>query len=98
MFDTASAATTDEKPQEKSEEMTDDALAKVQWLKDNMEPTTKVQEYMSFTSKYMGEWVKDKERSVAEILKEFPRLLDIGMVIYYNIVNSFQIVLSHFHS
>ena len=41
----ASAATPDE-PDEK-QETAEDVLAKVQWLKDNCAPTTKVKEYMS---------------------------------------------------
>ncbi|XP_033646396.1 uncharacterized protein LOC117305622 [Asterias rubens] len=74
----ASAATPDE-PDEK-QETAEDVLAKVQWLKDNCAPTTKVKEYMSLTSKHRAEWVKDRERTVAEILEEFPRLLGIGMI------------------
>ena len=85
----ASAATPDE-PDEK-QETAEDVLAKVQWLKDNCAPTTKVKEYMSLTSKHRAEWVKDRERTVAEILEEFPRLLGIGMVGYYK-VKSFQTV------
>ena len=61
-------------------EMTDDIQEKIQWLKDNIEPVGQVQDYMRGTAEYRREWIKDKNRTVAEIVAEFPRLLDEGMV------------------
>ncbi|XP_033111002.1 uncharacterized protein LOC117112054 isoform X2 [Anneissia japonica] len=63
-----------------SVEVTDDINMKVQWLKDNLEPKNQVQQFMTTTFNYRIEWIKDKQRSVSDILKEFPRLLDNDMI------------------
>ncbi|XP_033098170.1 uncharacterized protein LOC117102064 [Anneissia japonica] len=63
-----------------SVEVTDDIIMKVQWLKDNLEPKNQVQQFMATTFNYRIEWIKDKQRSVSDILKEFPRLLDNDMI------------------
>ncbi|XP_038047926.1 uncharacterized protein LOC119722022 [Patiria miniata] len=36
--------------------------------------------YMYVTADYQRDWIKNKERTVAEILQEFPRLLDSNMI------------------
>ncbi|XP_033647087.1 uncharacterized protein LOC117306721, partial [Asterias rubens] len=69
----ASAATPDE-PDEK-QETAEDVLAKVQWLKDNCAPTTKVKEYMSLTSKHRAEWVKDREELLQKSWRSSPGCL-----------------------
>ena len=60
--------------------MTDDVGDKIQWLKDNIEPVGQVQDYMRATSEYRREWIRNPFRTVAEIVSEFQRLLDEGMV------------------
>ena len=69
----------------KSAETTQNHQSKNEWLKDNFEPADKVQEYMEVTANYRREWIKNKERTVAEILQEFPRLLDHNMVTYLHV-------------
>ena len=64
-------------------EATQDHQSKIEWLKDNLEPADKVQEYMEVTANYRRQWIKNKERTVAEILQEFPRLLHSNMVRYF---------------
>ena len=64
----------------KSAETTQNHQSKNEWLKDNFEPADKVQEYMKVTANNRREWIKNKERTVAEILQEFLRLLDCNMV------------------
>ncbi|XP_071787462.1 uncharacterized protein [Asterias amurensis] len=61
-------------------EMSDSTKDKIQWLKDNTEPATKVIDYMRDSLKYRREWINDKARTVREIIAEYPRLLDEGMI------------------
>lgn len=69
-------------PPEKIKEMVD-------WMKVHNYPVSEVEDYMNKTAIYRGEWIRSNgSKSMPEILKEFPRLLDNpGMVI-----NNFDIV------
>ena len=58
----------------------EDLLVKIQWMKDNIQPKEQVEEYMKDTFESRREWIKNTERTVAEIIDQYPRLLDEGMV------------------
>ena len=64
--------------------ITDDLHDQIEWMKTNTGPTNKVQEYMKSTFEFRRGWIKNTERSVAEIVDEYPRLMDEGMVRKYN--------------
>ena len=49
-------------------------------MKDNIQPKEQVEEYMKDTFESRREWIKNTERTVAEIIDQYPRLLDEGMV------------------
>ena len=55
----------------------------VAWMKENMEPVSKVTEYMALTAKQRKHFIAQKH-SVADILEKYPRLLDKNMVISKN--------------
>lgn len=56
---------------------------KVEWLRNNRYPVSQVEEYMKQTAVQRGRWIRETTRSVQEILIEFPRLVDPGMVRNY---------------
>lgn len=68
-------------PPEKIQEMVD-------WLKVHKYPISEVENYMKETAVYRGMWIrKNGSKSIPEILKEFPRLVDNpGMVRTFSIV------------
>jgi len=52
-----------------------------EWLRHNVQPLDKVQEYMEKTATMRATLLKERKRPLAEILDEFPRLFDVpGMV------------------
>ena len=65
---------------DKLPEVPEDTQSKIEWMKNNLEPAGQVKDYMSTTVTYRRDWLKNKDRTVAAILQEFPRLLDKNMV------------------
>ncbi|KAG7238760.1 hypothetical protein INR49_031276 [Caranx melampygus] len=65
-------------PPEKLQEMLD-------WLKVNKFPVSEVEAYMKETATYRGKWIPSNgSKSIPEMLKEFPRLVDSpGMWCYF---------------
>ncbi|PIK53270.1 hypothetical protein BSL78_09844, partial [Apostichopus japonicus] len=51
-----------------------------EWLKCNMEPREKVLDFMRQTAVYRQQQIKDHSTNISDILKEYPRLLDRGMI------------------
>ncbi|XP_071855466.1 uncharacterized protein [Apostichopus japonicus] len=51
-----------------------------EWLKCNMEPREKVLDFMRQTAVYRQQQIKDHSNNISDILKEYPRLLDRGMI------------------
>ncbi|XP_071841210.1 uncharacterized protein [Apostichopus japonicus] len=51
-----------------------------EWLKCNMEPREKVLDFMRQTAVYRQRQIKDHSTNISDILKEYPRLLDRGMM------------------
>lgn len=80
-------------PLEKVQEM-------VEWLKVHKYPISEVENYMKETAFYRGKWIRNNgSKSIAEVLKEFPRLVDNpGMVriifvdFYYYFINYFGFI------
>ncbi|KAJ8018321.1 hypothetical protein HOLleu_43753 [Holothuria leucospilota] len=58
----------------------DELVMMTEWLKCNMEPREKVLDFMRQTAFYRQQQIKDNSATVSNILKEFPRLLDRGMI------------------
>ncbi|CAM4570737.1 unnamed protein product [Leuciscus chuanchicus] len=57
-------------PLEKVQEM-------VEWLKVHKYPISEVENYMKETAIYRGKWIRNNgSKSIPEVLKEFPRLVD----------------------
>ncbi|XP_033641148.1 uncharacterized protein LOC117301344 [Asterias rubens] len=65
---------------DKLPEVPEDTQSKIEWMKNNLEPAGQVKDYMSTTVTYRRDWLKNKDRTVAAILQEFPRLLDKNMI------------------
>ena len=69
-----------------ADETTLEHQSKIEWLKDNIEPADKVAELMAVTADYRREWIKNRERTVAEIFQEYPRLMNSNMVSLFQLL------------
>ncbi|XP_071809672.1 uncharacterized protein [Asterias amurensis] len=62
----------------------DEPTVMIQWMKSNTckDDSSKVKEFMEKTAMYRHQWIKEKgkQRSMADILDKFPRLLEPGMI------------------
>ncbi|XP_013390009.1 uncharacterized protein LOC106158524 isoform X1 [Lingula anatina] len=66
---------------EKATHSTSDNIAKLAWLKHNHEPESQVKEYMKQTAHLRAIQIKENpDKSLEGILRDHPRLLDIGMI------------------
>ncbi|XP_038063262.1 uncharacterized protein LOC119733962 [Patiria miniata] len=73
-------APAEEPPREGTTSSPEEEARMVAWLKDNMEPASKVQEYMALTARQRKNFIGQKKHSLAGILEEFPRILDKDMI------------------
>lgn len=71
----------------------DEPTQMIEWMKSNRhkDDSAKTRHYMEQTALYRHQWITDKEkqRSMADILEEFPHLLEPGMV---NVFDLFSFV------
>ncbi len=58
------------------------ATQMTEWLKNNIWPASQVEQYMKETAIQRAKWIRDNgSKTIMEIVKEYPRLLDTpGMV------------------
>ncbi|XP_041835318.1 uncharacterized protein LOC121636033 [Melanotaenia boesemani] len=57
------------------------AVQCAEWLKNNTQPITQVNEYMRDTCSFRAAWIRaDHSKTVDEVLAQFPRLLTPGMI------------------
>ena len=70
----------DEMQEDTPIELTPELATKIEWLQTNDKPKHVVADYMLSTAKYRQKWIRESDRSVSEILKEFPHLLNPNMV------------------
>ena len=52
----------------------------ISWMKENREPEEDTKRYMGRTADYRKHFVQQERHTLADILQEFPRILDPGMV------------------
>lgn len=59
---------------------TEEETTMTEWLKHNLEPSAKVEEYMRKTASQRAKFIRQEQKSVGTILERYPRLLSPGMV------------------
>ena len=58
----------------------EDVQQMISWLQENQEPKEKIAEFMSKTAEKRKHFIHEEQATLCDILKEFPRILDKGMV------------------
>ena len=62
------------------EEEEEEVAQMISWLKENAEPQDKVAEFMAKTAEKRKRFIHELQASLSDIIEEFPRILDKGMV------------------
>ncbi|XP_022111533.1 uncharacterized protein LOC110990748 isoform X1 [Acanthaster planci] len=77
----AESLSSDKDSPERSQDEEEDIAGMTSWLQENSEPEHKVRDYMAKTAGHRQQLIHQKKVPLAEILQQYPRILDAAMIL-----------------